>query len=75
MPAKRTPTAETKASRRTLDDGTPVHSFHMLATELSTIVRNTFRTPDAGADAPTFDLTTVATAQQRALDFARQFTM
>ncbi|MDZ7751828.1 MAG: IS1634 family transposase [Gammaproteobacteria bacterium] len=75
-PAKRTQAAETKVSRRTLDDGTPVHSFHTLLTELSTIVRNTLRTPDAGADAPTFDLTTVVTAQQQhALDLARQITV
>jgi len=36
--------------------------------QMATIVRNTCRTPRAGADAPTFELLTTATAhQQRAL--------
>lgn len=75
-PAQRSPAADAKANRRTLDDGAPVHSFHTLLSELSTIVRNTSRTPGAGANAPTFELTTVATAhQQRALDLARQITV
>jgi transposase len=75
-PAKRSAAAQRKASTHTLDDGTPVHSFQTLLSELSTIVRNTSRTPDAGADAPTFELTTVATAQQqRALELARQITV
>lgn len=75
-PAKRSQAAEAKACRRTLDDGTPVHSFHTLLTELSTVVRNTSRAPGAGADTPTFELTTVATIQQqRALELARQITV
>ena len=37
--------------------------------ELSAIVRNTCRTPNAGADAPTFDVVTTPNAkQQRALE-------
>jgi len=40
--------------------------------ELATIVRNTCRTPSAGADAPTFELLTTASAhQQRALALIR----
>ena len=75
-PAKRSQAADAKASRRTLEDGTAVHSFSTLLSELSTILRNTSRTPGTGADAPTFELTTVATAwQQRALDLARQITV
>jgi transposase len=75
-PAKRSVAAQRKASTRTLDDGTPVHSFQTLLSELSTIVRNTSRTPGAGTDAPTFELTTVATAeQQRALNLVRQITV
>jgi len=75
-PATRSEAAQRKASTRTLADGTAAHSFQTLLSELSTIVRNTSRTPGAGADAPTFELTTVATAQQqRALDLARQITV
>lgn len=43
---ERAPAADAKASRRWLDDGTAVHSFHALLGELSTIVRNTSRTPE-----------------------------
>jgi hypothetical protein len=36
--------------------------------EMSTLVRNTCRAPSAGADAPTFEVLTTATAhQQRAM--------
>jgi len=68
-PAKRSKAALAKANRRTLDDGTPAHSFSTLMSELSTIVRNTCRTPQAGPDAPTFEvLTTPNPKQQRAFD-------
>ena len=68
-PAKRSQAALDKALSHTLDDGTPVHSFATLLAELATIVRNTCRTPNAGADAPTFDLlTTPNPKQQRALE-------
>jgi hypothetical protein len=67
-PAKRSQAALAKASTHTLDDGTPAHSFATLMAELATIVRNTCRTPRAGPDAPTFELTTTAQrTQQRAL--------
>ncbi|MEJ8815286.1 IS1634 family transposase [Variovorax ureilyticus] len=59
-PATRSKTALTKAARHTLDDGTPVHSFSTLMAELATIVRNTCRTPQAGPEAPTFELLTNA---------------
>lgn len=75
-PARRSEAAETKARQRKLANGGVVHSFSTLLSELSTIVRNTVRTPDAGADAPTFEVTTIASAeQQRALDLARQITV
>ena len=48
-----------------MDDGTPAHSFSTLLAELATIVRNTCRTPNAGADAPTFDLLTTPNPKQR----------
>ncbi len=64
-PAKRSAAALAKVARHTLDDGTPVHSFSTLLSELSTIVRSTCRTPNAGADAPTFDVITTANPYQR----------
>ena len=55
--------------RHALDDGTPVHSFATLLADLATLVRNTYRTPSAGPDAPTFQLvTTPSAAQRRAFD-------
>jgi transposase len=72
-PARRSKAALAKAARHTLDDGTPVHSFATLMTELATIVRNTCRTPKAGPDAPTFEvLTTPNTKQQRAFELLQQ---
>jgi transposase len=72
-PAKRSKAALAKAARHTLDDGTPAHSFATLLEELTTIVRNTCRTPSAGPDAPTFEvLTTPNAKQQRALDLLQQ---
>ena len=72
-PAKRSTAALAKVAARTLDDGSPVHSFATLLTELATLVRNTCRTPNAGADAPTFDLvTTPNPKQRRALELIQQ---
>ena len=72
-PAKRSKAAQAKAARHTLDDGTPAHSFATLMAELATIVRNTCRTPQAGPDAPTFEvLTTPNPKQQRALELIQQ---
>ena len=62
-----------KAARHTLDDGTPAHSFATLMAELATVVRNTCRTPNAGSDAPTFEvLTTPNAKQQRAFELLQQ---
>jgi transposase len=72
-PARRSKAALAKAARHTLDDGTTVHGFSTLLEELATIVRNTCRTPNAGPDAPTFEvLTTPNAQQQRAFDLLRQ---
>lgn len=57
-PAKRSKAALAKAARHTLEDGTPAHSFSTLLADLATLVRNTCRTPDAGPDAPTFEILT-----------------
>lgn len=64
-PAKRSTATLRKVSTRTLDDQTPAHSFATLLAELSTIVRNTCRSPDNGSDAPTFDILTTPNAKQR----------
>ncbi len=66
-PAKRSTAALRKVHTKVLDDGTPVHSFPTLLKELSSIVRNVCRPRSAGAEAPTFELTTTPTpTQQRA---------
>ena len=72
-PAKRSEAALLKVASHTLDDGTPAHSFSTLLAELATIVRNTCRTPNAGDDAPTFDLlTTPNPKQQRAFELIQK---
>jgi len=72
-PAKRSQAALAKVASHILDDGLPAHSFATLLGELATIVRNTCRTPHAGPDAPTFEVTTNPNAtQQRALETLQQ---
>ena len=57
----------------TLEDGTPVHSFCTLLTELASIVRNTCRTPHSGTDTTTFDVVTSPNPiQRRALELIQQ---
>jgi hypothetical protein len=75
-PAQRSPAAQAKAARHTLDDGTPVHSFSTLLADLAGIVRNTCRAPNAAPEAPTFQVTTTPTAkQQRAFELLKQIQM
>ena len=67
-PAKRSQAAEVKATTKALADGTPAHSFRTALADLSTIVRNTCRTPRV-PNAPAFAVVTTPTpAQQRAMD-------
>ena len=71
-PAQRSESARTKIARRHHGDGTPIHSFATLLTELATIVRNTCRTSTA-SDAPTFTVTTQSNPLQRqAMDLIGQ---
>jgi hypothetical protein len=71
-PAKRSQKAIDKVHAKVLDDGTPVHSLHTLLQELSTIVRNICRRPDASTDEPTFEVITIPSAsQQRAYDLLK----
>ena len=72
-PAQRSEAAMKKVASLTLDDGTPVHSWHSLMGELSTIVRNTCRAPNGADGAPTFQITTTPTPKQkRALELINQ---
>jgi len=72
-PARRSAAAARKAATHTLADGTPAHSFATLMDELSTIVRNTCRTPHSGADTHTFAVvTTPNPKQRRALELIQQ---
>ena len=72
-PAKRSEKVLDKVASRTLDDGSPVYSFQTLLDDLSSIVRNTCRTPNAANDEPTFEIVTNASAaQRRALDLIAQ---
>ena len=64
-PAIRSESAQTKASRHTLIDGTPVHSFSTLMADLASIVRNTCRTPMATENTPSVEIPTTANPKQR----------
>jgi transposase len=72
-PAQRSQLALDKVASRTVDDGTPAHSFSTLMAELGVIVRNTCRTPSAGLESPMFDIVTTPNPTQRhALDLIKQ---
>lgn len=64
-PAERSEEALQKALTHTLQDGTEAHSFRTLLEDLSTIVRNTCRTPGPLERSGTFDLITTPTSKQR----------
>lgn len=64
-PAKRSDAAMKKVLSRTLEDGTPTHSFQTLMKELETMVRNTCRAPTSAGDAPSFEITTMPSDKQR----------
>ena len=74
-PAERSAAAKAKVARRHHADGTPIHSFHTLLTELATVVRNTCTL--AGVDdASPFTITTQPTPlQQRAMACVANFPM
>jgi hypothetical protein len=64
-PAERSEEALQKVITHTLPDGTPAHSFRTLLEDLSSIVRNTCRTPGPVERSGTFELITNPTASQR----------
>ena len=75
-PAARSEAALRKVHTKVMDDGTPVHSFRTLLTELSGLVRNVCRRQNAAADEPTFTILTTPTAkQQRAYDLLETITV
>jgi hypothetical protein len=66
-PAQRSPSAQHKALTKLTADGTPVHSFQTLISDLATLARN--RILPNTRDAVPFDLVTTPTPlQQRAFD-------
>ena len=72
-PAKRSGAAIKKVRSRTLQNSSPVHSWHTLMAELATVVRNTCRTPGGATDAPSLEIiTTPNPTQKRALDLINQ---
>jgi len=75
-PAKRSAAALEKLATRTLQDGSPVHSFRTLLAELSTIVRNTCEPRLGQRSGSTFQMTTTPSpTQDRALHLLQQITV
>ena len=75
-PAKRSDAAMKKVLTRTLEGGSPVHSFQTLMAQLQTIVRNTCCTPKGAGDVPMFEIsTTPSDKQKRALELIGQIKM
>jgi hypothetical protein len=75
-PAQRSDEALEKIAKRTLEDGSPVHSFRTLLQDLATVVRNTCITRGAKIASPAFQMVTTATdTQHRALQLLQQITV
>ena len=75
-PAQRSARAQRKAATHRLEDGSPAHSFRTLLEELTSVVRNTCRTPTGDSDTSTFQIvTTPNPTQQRALQLLNTITM
>jgi transposase len=64
-PARRSPAAQRKASRKKADGGYPLHSFRGLVQNLGTIVRNTMRTTSPSGHVAEFPLVTEPTPLQQ----------
>ena len=75
-PAQRSPAALEKIAERTLEDGSPVHSFRTLLQDLATVVRNTCVARSAKTASPAFQMVTTPTdTQHRALQLLQQITV
>ena len=64
-PAQRSAGVLRKAQVRVLENGSPVHSFRTLLSNLGTIVRNQCRVPGAHANTPPLEITTTPNTQQK----------
>jgi transposase len=74
--AERSKAALEKVATRTLEDGSPVHSFRTLLADLSTIVRNTCEARVGQNRGSTFMMTTTPTpAQHRAFQLLQQISV
>ena len=75
-PAQRSQQALEKIAERTLEDGSPVHSFRTLLQDLGTVVRNTCITRGTKTASPAFQMvTTPSDTQYRALQLLQQITV
>ncbi|AMN47719.1 hypothetical protein ACG33_13025 [Steroidobacter denitrificans] len=75
-PARRSERALQKIAQRTSEDGTPLHSFHTLLQDLSTIVRNTCIARGARTNPVPFQMvTTPSASQHRALQLLQTITV
>ncbi len=74
--AQRSKSALEKVRRKTLEDGSPVHSFRSLIKNLATIVRNTCSRKDVQAGSGTFTIDTQPSEQQsKALKLMKSINM
>ncbi len=74
-PASRSARSEKKVRTGRLEDGSGVHSFRTLLSELATIVRNTCRRSGAEPHEATFPMVTISNPKQRrALDLLKTIT-
>jgi hypothetical protein len=64
-PAKRSDSAMRKVQTKSLDDGSPVHSFRSLLDHLGAIVRATCRCPGTCDESSTFTIITKANPKQQ----------
>lgn len=67
-PAKRSLAAEAKACSKVCEDGTPVHSFRMLLSDLATIVKNTVEMKNEPRSARFDKITQPTSSQQKAFN-------
>lgn len=75
-PAKRSDSAMRKVHTKSLDDGSPVHSFRSLLDHLGAIVRATCRCPGTCDESSTFTIITKANPkQQKAFDLLQSISL
>jgi transposase len=75
-PARRSEKALAKLSRKTTDDGLPLHSFRTLLAHMGTIVRNTCSGPKTGSVNSQFQMTTTPDPlQRRALELLQKIAL